>query len=321
MFPAPPEKDGVAQIDVSFKGGGIGDGYPVWTENKAKLIQLYVRFFILITKHGTYIDGFAGPQVEFYNDDSWAAKRVLEIEPRWLRRFILSDLAGAQVQHLQQLREDRAQAGDKRAIEVRQGDFNQLVDSILVPGAIREKEATFCLLDQRTFECKWATVRKIAQYKPGPKIEQFYFLPVGWLARSIHALKDEAVLREWWGGPDTALLQSCRSSHDYAKLFVARFKEELGYGSAVAWPILSRGDEGRIMFYMIHASDHPEAHKLMWRAYRQATNAAQPMEQLQAELDGFELSGWTADERDTASAVAAPSRPEKKPRKTGKKPA
>ena len=293
MFPTPPELDGIAQIDISFKGS-IGNGYPVWTENKAKLIQLYVRFFVLITKHGTYIDGFSGPQVEHYNDGSWAAKRVLEIKPDWLRRFIFSDLEIPQVNYLKQLRDERLKAGDKRKIEIHQGDFNSLIDAILAPGAIREKEATFCLLDQRTFECKWATVRKIAQYKTTSKIEQFYFLPVGWLKRAIVALKNQQELTEWWGSTDTSVLKSCTTSHDYAKLFVARFKDELKYRSVVAWPILSKGDEGRIMFFMIHASDHPEAHKLMFRAYKQATLAAVPMEhmQLEIELAGFEMPGW-----------------------------
>ena len=34
----------------------------VWTENKAKLIERYLLYFVFITHHGTYIDGFAGPQ-------------------------------------------------------------------------------------------------------------------------------------------------------------------------------------------------------------------------------------------------------------------
>jgi len=37
---------------------------PVWSENKADLIARYLRYFVFITKHGTYIDPFAGPQTE-----------------------------------------------------------------------------------------------------------------------------------------------------------------------------------------------------------------------------------------------------------------
>lgn len=50
---------------------------PVWTDNKARLIMHYLHYFVLLTKHGTYIDidGFAGPQSEC-ETDSWAAKLV-----------------------------------------------------------------------------------------------------------------------------------------------------------------------------------------------------------------------------------------------------
>lgn len=36
--------------------------HPLWTKNKARLIERYLYYFVLITKHGAYIDGFAGPQ-------------------------------------------------------------------------------------------------------------------------------------------------------------------------------------------------------------------------------------------------------------------
>jgi hypothetical protein len=31
----------------------------IWTENKASLIEHYIQLFVYVTKHGTYIDGFA----------------------------------------------------------------------------------------------------------------------------------------------------------------------------------------------------------------------------------------------------------------------
>jgi hypothetical protein len=45
------------------------------------------------------------------------------------------------------------------------GDFNRRVDTVLCPEWLRPTEATFCLLDQHTFECEWATVRRLADYK------------------------------------------------------------------------------------------------------------------------------------------------------------
>lgn len=65
--------------------------YPIWTNHKAKLIARYLYHFVLVTRHGTYIDGFAGPQ-QSEEPDMWAAKLVLESEPRWLKRFYLFDI-------------------------------------------------------------------------------------------------------------------------------------------------------------------------------------------------------------------------------------
>ena len=50
----------------------------VWTENKARLVARYLYYFELITKHGTYIDGFAGPQ-DPKRPEAWAAKLVMEL--------------------------------------------------------------------------------------------------------------------------------------------------------------------------------------------------------------------------------------------------
>jgi hypothetical protein len=38
------------------------------------------------------------------------------------------------------------------------------------------------------------------------------------------------------------------------------------------------------MYHMVHATDHPEASKLMNRAYFNATKAREPLEKLQMDL-------------------------------------
>lgn len=54
---------------------------PVWSENKADLIARYLRFFVYITHHGTYLDAFAGPQTD-RSEQAWTAQMVLESEPK-----------------------------------------------------------------------------------------------------------------------------------------------------------------------------------------------------------------------------------------------
>ena len=61
-----------------------------------KLIERYLFYFVLITKHGTYIDGFAGPQ-DPSKPDYWAARLVLANQPRWLRHFHLFERDRAKI--------------------------------------------------------------------------------------------------------------------------------------------------------------------------------------------------------------------------------
>src|ERR1700753_2979149 len=75
---------------------------PIWTENKAKLIERYLYYFVMITKHGAYIDGFAGPQYPG-KEDAWAAKLVIESKPPFLRKFWLCERATEKLPALHEL--------------------------------------------------------------------------------------------------------------------------------------------------------------------------------------------------------------------------
>lgn len=253
---------------------------PIWTENKARFIQQYLRFFVQITKHGAYIDGFAGPQYH-HRLDAWCAALVLASEPKWLRHFFLCEITTKGVRALRRLAGEQIQATDKkgrklpRTIEIWPGDFNRNVEGLLDSGKIAPKEATFCLIDQRTFECDWETVRKLAAYKnpPNNKIEILYFLGVGWLHRAFSGIrKNEERARKWWGNSDWRELTS-KTSWDIAELVRRRFEGELGYRHASAYPIFDKKKGNKVMYYMIHASDHPEAPALMVRAHHRAVRA------------------------------------------------
>lgn len=240
--------------------------FPVWTEMKGALVSEYLRLFIMITHSGTYIDLFAGPQ-DPVHPESWAAKRVLEMRPPWLRHFHLMDSSESQVARLMEMKDE---LGLGRDIHVYKGDSNEVIDHILRPALIRQREPVFALLDQRCFECRWETLEKLARYKDGHKIELLYFMPEGWLDRSLAAIRRPEKRLEvdgWWGrsGWDTELRTI--SGLMRAEAFVERFREDLGYKHVTAWSICSRADGGRTMYFMIHASDHDEAPKLMARAY------------------------------------------------------
>lgn len=247
--------------------------YPIWTENKAALIEQYLRLFVYITHHGTYIDGFAGPQKPD-EANMWAAKLVMESQPKWFRHFFLYDIKQQQVSHLEGLKKLQPE----RDIQIFSGDFNVLIHDLLSSQCIKQKEATFCLLDQRTFECHWSTLKILADYKKdgNNKIELFYFLPNHWLDRALSAQQDDEKLRAWWGRDDWDGLRNMQR-YERVMSFVHRIEEEFGYRSVYPWPIYERQDSGHIMYYMIHATDHFEAPKLMFRAYHKAIQAREQL--------------------------------------------
>lgn len=252
---------------------------PIWTENKAKFIQVYLKYFVQVTKHGAYIDGFAGPQY-FDKLEAWTAALVLASEPKWLRHIFLCEITRKGISALKKLVAAQPEPKDKkgrripRNIEIWPGDFNVNVTKILNSKKITQKEATFCLLDQRTFECHWDTVKQLAAYKNDGqnKIEILYFLGIGWLHRALSGIRKAEKLDKWWGRSDWRELKS-KLSWDIAELVRKRFEQELGYSFAAAYPIFDKKKGNRVMYYMIHASDHEEAPALMVRAHSAAVRA------------------------------------------------
>jgi len=264
---------------------------PIWTEDKAKFIQVYLRYFVQITKHGAYIDGFAGPQ-NFDQPNSWAAALVLQSEPKWLRHFFLCELRKKSVKALEALVQEQPRTDTKgrklqRKIEICPGDFNTSIDEILKSQSITQKEATFCLLDQWTFECHWDTLKKLAGYKQAPnnKIELLYFLGVGWMHRAFSGIrKNTEKAEKWWGRPDWRDLKTM-PCQDIADLVRKRFERELEYRYVAAYPIFDKKKGNRVMYYMIHASDHDEAPALMVRAHNTAVRSLPKEVQQPLEFD------------------------------------
>jgi three-Cys-motif partner protein len=246
---------------------------PVWTEHKANFIQRYIKLFIQITKHGTYIDGFAGPQ-RMELENAWSAQLVLQIRPPLLRHFFFCEANSKSFKTLQRCVEDSHLEKGRTAV-VLHGDFNVKVDEILASRFITEKEATFCLLDQRMFECHWKTVEKLAHKKRGMKIEMFYFYGFGWVKRALAGVtRNQEIVRNWWGREDYAALKA-KTREEIGKMLKQRFESELGYKYVTAYPIYKREKNDIVMYEMLHATNHDVAPELMNRAYRQAVRNSQ----------------------------------------------
>jgi three-Cys-motif partner protein len=259
--------------------------HPVWTRQKALLIKRYMQLFVMVTKSGSYIDAFAGPQ---YPDkpEMWAAKLVLENRPKLLRHFYLFETDPVKYALLEELVavQDRPYG---RTIEPSDVDSNVGIRELLTRGVIKDKEPTFALLDQHTRDCDWATVKALAEHKrSGHKIELFYFLANGWLVRSLANTRDDAALERWWGGSDWRDLIEMRAD-DRGKWLARRFEQELGYRSAIPYAIYESDDSGgQVMYFMVHATDHEKAPELMTRAYRNVHKAERKWEEEQRPLLG-----------------------------------
>jgi three-Cys-motif partner protein len=245
----------------------------------------------MVTKHGTYIDGFAGPQEETTETDNWSSKLAIQLRPAWLRHIYLFEYEPAQVARIREMltHQPRTPLGKRqRDIRIIPGDVNVELPRFLEQHPLRPKEAAFCLLDQRTFECKWATVAAVARHKTrGTKIELFYFLPNYWLGRALAATKDTERLSTWWGDDGWTSLRGT-SSFDRARIMSDRLRTSFGYRSVVPWAIYDKVGGSRIMYFMIHATDHPDAPGLMARAYDKAVEPLEPQSELQVVMHGLE---------------------------------
>ena len=102
--------------------------------------------------------------------------------------------------------------------------------------------------------------------------------------RALHAHATDEPIERWWGRDDWPELKSL-GSYGLVQLLTSRFTDELGYRYATPWPIYERrGGAGRIMYHMIHATDHDDAPGLMQRAYGRVVRVPSPDSQLDLSL-------------------------------------
>lgn len=241
---------------------------PDQTNAKSRLIAEYIKNFQLITKGGIYIDGFSGPQSRAH-EEAWTARRVLEIAPPRLRLFWLCELDPGGLLQLRSLADAHHGNPKSRRVFVMPGDFNQTVKMLLNSHRLTRGAAIFALLDQRNTECHWATVEALAAKKGRTKIELLYFVGTSWLHRSLaSSFRPErlAEIERWWGGPGWRELIDL-SQFGLVQNVADRFSRELDYRFVKAYPIYLEDGGNKAAFHLIHASDHPEAPKLMDRAY------------------------------------------------------
>ncbi len=158
------------------------------------------------------------------------------------------------------------------------GDFNRNIVDDMEAGSIPTERPCFAFLDPNSTQLNWITVERLAQYKadcspPESCKVELWILFNTWqvLMRLMprngkHPNKDS--LDRWLGGEKgwRDLYDEGRSPTAFAERYAKRLEEELGY--SLARTIVIRDPETqRPQYHMIHASDHPAAHRFMrWAA-------------------------------------------------------
>jgi len=264
-----PPKEASAVLASSTIPPALKSRPPIQSNAKSKLIADYIENFQRVTKGGLYIDGFAAPQKRDH-EEAWTARRVLEIKPPRIRAFWLCDMEVTGIAQLEALKAKHDRHPRSRRVFVEKGDFNTSVKYILKSGRLTRRAAIFALLDQRTTECHWDTVRALAARAGRHKIELMYFFGTSWLHRSLGSRSTPGAIAEierWWGRDDWRCLLDM-TQIEATKCMADRFAAELSYKYVKFYPIFRDENASKQSFCLIHASDHPEAPKLMARSYK-----------------------------------------------------
>ena len=89
-------------------------------------------------------------------------------------------------------------------------------------------------------------------------------------------------MEKWWGDATWKKLIE-RRGMERGLYLAERFKNEFGYKYAYPFPIFGRKDGGKMMYFMVHASDHLDATPIMFRAYKKSIGG-NPIRLVQPEL-------------------------------------
>ncbi len=266
-----------------------GRAWGIWTKGKLDVLRQYLDAFTTTTKNKAtetiYLDTFAG---EAENKDrltdeplDGSARIALSVsDPPFTRlRFFETDRNAATLEAV--LRRDFP----LRDLEVRGGDSNELVPIEL--GRLKHLNwaPTFAFIDPNGMEAEWRTLVALAEFKKGRKwkAELFYLFSPPMFQRLLRVdgsevrPQDRDVISAVFGTADWEHIYQARlndeiepaqARDEYLNLMRWRMESVLGY----EWthPLEVRNEVGRVIYYMIFATDHPVGHEIMSKVYAAA---------------------------------------------------
>ena len=253
-----------------------------WAVDKLEILRLYLTMYRKVAGNGTYIDGFAGTGTirsggsEHLGSAGLALKSGAFKSHRYYERPRNAKL-------LRQWLDENATPKKRPRAVVVPGDFNKNILLDLEQEIVPKERPCFAFLDPNSTQLDWATMEALANYKsdctpPDTCKIELWILFNTWqvllrLMPTNGKPPSTAGLNRWLGGEKgwLDLYENARGPTSFADRYAQRIQDELGYGLARTL-IIRDPKNGRPQYHMIHASDHPAAHKFM----RWAANKAHP---------------------------------------------
>jgi three-Cys-motif partner protein len=266
--PSPPIDDGLVIRDAGS-----------WTKIKLEIVERYVSAFGTAcsgkARSWYCVDAFAGPGINRIRDTDelvWGTPILaLEAVPSF-DKCLLMDNGDATIEALQAR---TLRFGDRAVI--RQGDCN----TELIPAmqeVITPKAPCLCVFDPEGPHLEHQTVEAVARFRRGQyRVEQLILLPThtGFL-RELFLERDlpawaERDLRRVYGNDDWRAIHQQRregwitaseATTNYVRLYGSGL-ERLGYRTVLDKEIRTQGDRGRLLYFLIFATDHPAGERIM----------------------------------------------------------
>lgn len=292
MFPLPPKaKPPPAGLSQARDLGTQTREFHAWTMRKLEVLSAYLRMYRRVAGGGTYLDAFAGSGHATIKGQRTEGSALRAAESGAFRDLFLIEMDPST--HLQ-LGQAISKLDDAHQAKIHlqpPGDCNMVIRRLLQEEAIDRDRPCFALLDPDSTELDWSTVEQLARYKPyippapesrtpaGCKVEMWILVSTHHALvrlmpadRTKHRAPPHAHVLDrvmggreaWWdlwadgwGGPDRMAIR-----------YAERLQKVLGYKSAHAQKVHDP-DTNRPQYYMVHASDHPNAHSLMRSAKRE----------------------------------------------------
>lgn len=275
-----------ASMDDAREFGG-------WAVDKLEILRLYLTMYRRVAGNGTYVDGFAGTgKIRSGGSDhpGSAALALASGAFKSLRYYERPKNARLLTKWL----DDNAAPKKRSRAVVVAGDFNQKILLDLDSETIPLGRPCFAFLDPNSTQLNWATVEALAQYKSdcsppeSCKVELWILFNTWQVLLRLMPTNGKPPhaegLNRWLGGEEgwRDLYEAGRGPTSFATRYAQRLEDELGYGLARTL-IIRDPKSGRPQYHMIHASDHPAAHKFM----RWAANKAHPVDSTAISFTGM----------------------------------